>query len=73
MKLVLIRRTYNDGEYPNNGIIGAIKTNLGTDEIQELWEKWRRLKKFEEDDGSFVDWLVEETGGRSVPFLLSDV
>lgn len=72
MKLVLIRRTYNDGEYPNNGIIGAIKTSLGTNEIQELWEKWKK-KKPDADDGSFVDWLVEETGGRSVPFLLADV
>ena len=55
MSLILIRRTYDDGEYPNSGIIGAIRTNLDGVAIQSLWEVWQKSYPQPDADSEFVD------------------
>ena len=72
MSLVLIRRTYNDGDYPNNGIVGAIETELSSEEVQALWEKWQKAEP-DADEAQFAVWIVEKYGGKSIDFEIADV
>lgn len=72
MSLVLIRRTYNDGDHPNNGIVGAVDTELSSDEVQELWEKWK-AEEPDADEAQFAVWIVENHGGKVVDFEVADV
>ena len=72
--LVLIRRTYNDGEYPNSGIVGAVMTALDSVAIQALWEVWRKSYPQPDADSEFVEWLVEKKYGvKEVAFEIADV
>ena len=72
--VIVIRRTYNDSEYPNSGIIGVIKTALDYVSIQSLWNVWRKEVPEADADSQFVDWLIEKKYGvKDVSFEVADV
>lgn len=74
MNTIVIRRTYNDGEYPNSGIIGVIRTSLDYVAIQGLWEVWKKDYPQPDADSEFVDWLIEKKYGvKDVAFEIADV
>ena len=74
MNLVLIRRSYNDGEFPNSGIIGAIRTELDSSDVETLWDVWRKEVPFPDADSLFIDWLIEKGYHiEDVSFMIADV
>ena len=74
MSLILIRRTYDDGQYPNSGIIGAIKTDLDGDCIESLWNHWRNEVPEPYADSQFIDWLKKKGYQiEDVSFEIADV
>lgn len=74
MNTILIRRTYNDGEYPSSVIIGVIKTEMDSSAIESLWVDWKREVAQSDPESEFVDWLIDHGYAiRKISFEVADV
>ena len=60
--IVIIRARYDDREYPQDGILGVVRTELSPDEIEELFDKYLEDVVEPDTDGLFIDWLIENHG-----------
>lgn len=59
--ITVIRKTYDDREYPNHGIIGIVDSHLCSEDIERIYKEW------DGDDDEFVDFLVETYGCKEFP------